>query len=242
MAAGRLRIAAAAPKLPPMSSRPRVHTASPLFVVADLQRSLRFYREVLGFGEPSLHGEPPCFAMLCRDQIEIMLSVGEGDLAPTPNGPAGCWDVYLRVDDLAAELAALAAAGCAPAKGPTETFYRMREIELVDPDGYRWCVAEDISRTVETFAGELDLGSRRLPLVLRLFTADYGQHGGELDSPAQGAHGLPLASVARDAGRLRFAMPSIGAGYDGAFGDGGQAIAGTWTQGGGSWPLVWRRG
>ena len=45
-----------------MTSRARVLSSTPLFVVADLQRSLQFYRQVLGFGEPSVWGEPPCFA------------------------------------------------------------------------------------------------------------------------------------------------------------------------------------
>ena len=50
-----------------MSSRPRVLSTTPLLVVADLQRSLGFYCQKLGFGEPSVWGEPPCFAMLHRD-------------------------------------------------------------------------------------------------------------------------------------------------------------------------------
>jgi catechol 2,3-dioxygenase-like lactoylglutathione lyase family enzyme len=53
--------------------------------------------------------------------------------------------MYLRVDDVARELWALAAAGVAIDKGPTDTFYNMREIEVVDPDGNRLCFAQDIS-------------------------------------------------------------------------------------------------
>ena len=73
-----------------------------------------------------------------------MLSCAEGQ-TPRPNGPSGVWDVYVHVDDVAAELWALAAAGIAVDKGPTDTFYQMREIEVVDPDGHRVCFAHDIS-------------------------------------------------------------------------------------------------
>jgi uncharacterized glyoxalase superfamily protein PhnB len=55
--------------------------------------------------------------------------------------------MYVRVDDVAAELWALAAAGVAIDKGPTDLFYQMREIEVLDPDGHRICFAQDISVT-----------------------------------------------------------------------------------------------
>lgn len=223
-----------------MTSRARVLSSTPLFVVADLQRSLQFYRQVLGFGEPSVWGEPPCFAMLCRDGFEVMLSVGEGETRPTPNGPSGCWDAYLRITDVAAETAALAAAGAALAKGPTDTFYRMREIEIVDPDGYRWCLAQDLGRVEETFAGVLDLGSKQLPLVLRL-ARDDGAWSGSLDSPDQKAFGMPIDTLARTAEKLQFRMAAIGASYEGAFDADGSAIRGTWSQGGRGWALVLRR-
>ena len=126
-----------------MPTRARVLSTTTLLIVTDLPRSLAFY-DKLGFGKPSLHGEPPCFAMLCRDGFELMLSAGEGQ-TPRPNGASGVWDMYVRVDDVARELWALAAAGVAVDKEPTDTFYQMREIEVVDPDGHRVCFGQDIS-------------------------------------------------------------------------------------------------
>ena len=126
-----------------MPTRARVLSTTTLLIVADLQRSLAFYHRI-GFGKPSVHGEPPCFAMLFRDGFELMLSSGESG-AVRPNGPSGVWDVYVRVDDLDAELRALAAAGVPVDKGPTDMFYQMREVEIVDPDGHRLCFAQDIS-------------------------------------------------------------------------------------------------
>lgn len=223
-----------------MPPRPRVLSSTPLFVVADLQRSLQFYRQVLGFGEPSVWGEPPCFAMLCRDGFELMLSVGEGETKPLPNGPSGCWDAYLRLTDVDAEFATLQDAGASMAAGPRETFYGMREIEVVDPDGYRWCLAQDLGRIEESFAGELDLGPKRLRLVLR-FVRDKDVWTARLDSPDQNAFGLPIDSLARSPEQLQFAMPSIGASYAGSFDADGSAVRGTWSQGGRAWALVLRR-
>jgi uncharacterized glyoxalase superfamily protein PhnB len=53
--------------------------------------------------------------------------------------------VYVRVADVAAEIKALVAAGVKIERGPSDTFYSMREIEVLDPDGHRWCLGQDLS-------------------------------------------------------------------------------------------------
>jgi predicted enzyme related to lactoylglutathione lyase len=125
-----------------MSARTKARTMTPLFVVSDLHRSLDFYAR-LGFGEPGIWGEPPCFAMINRDGLELMLSLAEGGAAPRPNGH-GVWDAFIAVTDLDAEIAALSDAGVAVDRGPTTTEYRMKEIEVVDPDGFRICLAQNV--------------------------------------------------------------------------------------------------
>ena len=125
-----------------MTIRTAARTLTPLFVVSDLQRSLDFYTR-LGFGQPGIWGEPPCFAMIHRDGLELMLSLSEGDAAPRPNGH-GVWDVYIAVTDLDAEIAALSEAGVGIDRGPNVTEYQMKEIEVVDPDGFRICLAQNV--------------------------------------------------------------------------------------------------
>ena len=127
-----------------MSGRTKVPTTAPLLVVSDLQRALDFYQQKLGFVEPAVHGEPPCFAMLNRDGFDLMLTLAETPDGVRPNGPKGIWDVAVRVADIANEIAALTAAGVKIDQGPRDTFYEMREIEVVDPDGYRWCFGQDL--------------------------------------------------------------------------------------------------
>ncbi|HZL87070.1 MAG TPA: VOC family protein [Pirellulaceae bacterium] len=122
----------------------KIYTTTPLFVVADMPRSLDFYSR-LGFTEHSLWGEPTCFAMVRCGGFEIMLSLAESPDRVRPNGPGGIWDMYIRLADIAAEIAALESAGIKLDRGPTDAFYQMREIEVLDPDGYRICVAQDVS-------------------------------------------------------------------------------------------------
>jgi len=222
-----------------VAERSRLLSTSPLLVVSDLQRSIAFCRDVLGFDEASVWGEPPCFAMLFRGGFELMLSLADGENRVQPNGPGGTWDVCLRVADVAAEAAAIAQAGAALAKGPTDKFYRMREIEVLDPDGHRFCFAQDLGARTEDWQGELDIGGRRLRLVLHLVEAD-GELRGSLDSPDQAIANLPVAVARRDASSLHLELPAIAAVYDGKVAADG-AIAGTWSQHGRSWPLRFRR-
>ena len=228
--------------------RPAVLATSPLIVVSDLQRALDWYGK-LGFGEPGVWGEPPCFAIVRRDRYLVMLSVAEEPDHVRPNGPNGLWDLYVKVADIEAEFAALAEAGIAPARGPTDTFYQMREIECVDPDGYRICLAEDLTRRpivpTERWAGTLDTGVAKLRLVLKLAPlAERAESpdgwAARLDSLDQNAMDLPIDEFDRSEGCVAFEMDAIRARFE-STAVSADRIEGVWSQSGGSWPLVFER-
>ena len=123
--------------------------------VSDLERSLRFYRDLLGFrfeheleveGEPSdtllrLRGVKLHAVYLYRDGVRIELLRFASPAAPPPRARAmhehGLTHISFRVADLDATLAALRAAG---ERILDETVIRLPEFEaaacfVTDPDG-----------------------------------------------------------------------------------------------------------
>lgn len=227
-----------------MTSRPRLRAMTPLLVVSDLQRSIDFYVDKLGFTDANSWGEPPCFAMMHRDGLDLMLSRAEQPEHVAPHGRFGVWDLFLSVGDVAAERAALLAGGVAIDKGPTDTFYAMREIEILDPDGHRVCLAQDISGealgNADSYVGTLDLGPKQLRLVLKVSRAGDG-FVARLDSLDQNAMNLPIDRITIEGASMRFAMDAIGASFVGTLDTGCTRIDGRWTQRGSSWPLVFTK-
>jgi catechol 2,3-dioxygenase-like lactoylglutathione lyase family enzyme len=126
------------------AARPRILGTSPCLVVSNMERSIAFYCDKLGFAEPNVWGEPPSFAMAQRDGFDIMLKLADGAQAVRPNGPGGIWDLYIRVKDARDELEALKASGVAIDQDLSETEYDMLEFEIVDPDGYRIAIGSDL--------------------------------------------------------------------------------------------------
>ena len=227
-----------------MNRRPRVRSMTPLLVVSDLQKSVDFYCQKLGFIEPLLHGEPACFAMMNRDGFDLMLSLGQSAAQVVPHGPHGVWDLFIHVADLAAEQQALESAGVVIDKGPTDRFYDMREIECLDPDGHRICLAQDIGnepfRAAETWEGVLDVESAKFHLVLRVSPSNGGLVA-LLDSPDQHANNMPVDQFMLQGTTLHFQMKAIGAHFEGEVSEDGKELSGRWSQRGQSWPLVFLR-
>jgi catechol 2,3-dioxygenase-like lactoylglutathione lyase family enzyme len=120
--------------------------ASPFFCVRDLMATARWYRDVLGF-QFSTWGEPAEFAIAFRDGVEIMLRQPKDPFLPRSNRtlePTSL-DAYLRVTDVDKLYAELTSRGASLRQEPVTRFYKMREIEIMDPDGYLLCFAQDVA-------------------------------------------------------------------------------------------------
>jgi lactoylglutathione lyase len=119
---------------------------SPCFLVTDVLASARWYRDQLGF-QFSTWGEPADFATVFRDELEIFLRQPKQAFAPRSarSFDDGAIDAFLRVEDVDALAAELIGRGVKLVTEPVTRFYKYRELEVADPDGYVLCFAQDVA-------------------------------------------------------------------------------------------------
>ncbi len=82
--------------------------------------------------------------------------------------------------------------------------------------------------------GVLNAGSVNLPLVLHIDEKE-GVYSATMDSPLQGAKGIPVSTITFEHAKLSFAIAKLGATYEGVMQS--DSIAGTFKQNGMSFPL-----
>jgi hypothetical protein len=87
------------------------------------------------------------------------------------------------------------------------------------------------------WTGVLEAGAARLRVVFNVGVATDGVLSGTLDSPDQGAAGIPATSVSARGGTLRFAVANAGISYEGTLSADGSMLDGTFTQGAARLPL-----
>jgi uncharacterized protein len=88
-----------------------------------------------------------------------------------------------------------------------------------------------------TWMGSLDEGAITLRVVFHIVNTEDGLTA-TLDSPDQGAKGILVTSVTRDGTALKMEVKSVGGSFSGKIAADNSSIDGTWTQGGGTLPLV----
>jgi lactoylglutathione lyase len=118
-----------------------------ILFVADLERSVGFYRDAIGL-ELKLRGDGYVefatqgvkFGLYDRNRLEEL--TGQGPEAP--GSPGG--EVVFLVGDVDAEAARLRAAGVSVLKGPVDRAWGHRTVHLQDPDGFVVELAEEIPR------------------------------------------------------------------------------------------------
>jgi catechol 2,3-dioxygenase-like lactoylglutathione lyase family enzyme len=112
---------------------------SPFFIVSNVDQTIAFYRDKLGF--ETRFQEPkrdPFFAIVGRGGAQLFVKSDQG-LSPLPNSsrhPAMRWDAFVYAPDpdaLAVEFAQLGATFSVPLR---DTHDGLRGFEITDPDGY----------------------------------------------------------------------------------------------------------
>jgi uncharacterized protein len=88
--------------------------------------------------------------------------------------------------------------------------------------------------------GTLDTGTVKLRVVFHINNTDDGLTA-TMDSPDQGMKGLPTTSVTRNGASLKIEAKQIAGAFEGNISKDLTEIDGTWSQGGGNFPLVLKR-
>ena len=119
-------------------------SVAPYFIVDDVVATANFYRDKLGFQYERFWGEPPCFAMVNRSGITIMLSQFEKTGLMRPNSAAdpegeGVWDAYIWVDDVDVLYEEFKGKGLKIMREICDQPYGCRDFDIVDCNGYRLC-------------------------------------------------------------------------------------------------------
>lgn len=131
--------AAAATRPAVTMTRPAVGAISPFFIVSDVERTIAFYCEMVGF--ETTYREPdqnPFSAIIRRGGAQLFVK-SEGNITPVPNCTRHRhlrWDAFVYVQDpdaLAVEFAHKGVTFSVPLK---DTSDGLRGFEITDPDGY----------------------------------------------------------------------------------------------------------
>jgi predicted enzyme related to lactoylglutathione lyase len=110
---------------------------SPVLLVADIERSVSYYRDQLGF-ECEVHGDPPDFASARRDGATLLLARCREPERIVPNWRIvhNMWNVYIRVDDADAIYAEVQERGAGIDYTIYDAPHGFREFGVQDPDGH----------------------------------------------------------------------------------------------------------
>lgn len=127
---------------PGAASTPRIAAVSkcaPILIVSDMDRSLAYYRDELGFSDRvRTWGEPASFVIVSRGPVHLMLALADGDAAIVPNWKLRekTCTVYVWVPDARAIYDDFLARGVEIDFELYEAPHGCLEFGVSDPDGH----------------------------------------------------------------------------------------------------------
>ena len=92
-----------------------------------------------------------------------------------------------------------------------------------------------------TWLGTLEVQTMKLRIVFHLTALPNGGYRATMDSPDQGAAGIPVDTVVISSDSIRLILRKLMGRYDGVVERGDSSVAGTWSQAGSTFPLQLRR-
>lgn len=118
--------------------------SAPVIQVRDVVKSAEFYKDKLDFSVAGMWGDPPCFCIVGRETVTIFLDQARED-GPLPVNQY--WAAYVYVDDVDGYMADVKARSVKILRGPENTEYGCREIDIRDLDGHIVCFGQDLTPT-----------------------------------------------------------------------------------------------
>ena len=119
--------------------------AAPTFVVPDVVATAEYYRDKLGFKILGFFAEPPVYAMIARDEVELHFGkIDEGaEMQFNEMSRRGLGsDVYIFVDDVHALYEEFRSRGAEITEGPIKRIYECTEITVKDCNGFQLVFGE----------------------------------------------------------------------------------------------------
>jgi uncharacterized glyoxalase superfamily protein PhnB len=112
-----------------------IRQIAPQFFTTNMDATLAYYRDKLGFACVGAWQDPPTYALVARDERRIHFRFAD---PPTPSADkydGELLDAYLTVDDVDGLYAEYAARGVEFARALGDTPWRSREFVVRDCDG-----------------------------------------------------------------------------------------------------------
>ena len=117
----------------------RLQKVAPQLVVRDVVKTAEFYRDELGFFISGYFGDPPVFAMVERDDVEIHFGKADSDriqMNESVRKGLGT-DVYIWVSDINELYDELSQRNVEILEGPIKRIYNCTEVVIRDINGFQ---------------------------------------------------------------------------------------------------------
>ena len=125
------------------STAASIRAIVPQFTVPDVVATAEYYRDVWGFTISGYWRDPPVFAIVERDGIELFFNTAAPGTQPRTGRVPGGYDAYLHVTGLDAWAAHLRERGADIVEGPELRSYGQRELVVRDLNGLIIALGED---------------------------------------------------------------------------------------------------
>ena len=117
----------------------KLRKIAPQFVVLDVVKTAEYYRDELGFTILGYFKDPPVYAMVARDEVEIHFGKADSDKVQVNESVRRGLgtDAYIWVSDIHALYDELAKRNVQIVAGPVKQIYGSTEVVIKDCNGFQ---------------------------------------------------------------------------------------------------------